>query len=103
MKADIKAEVEEIAADKIVSIVKIGNGVNNAIYLLEMINKKWALKSGNGAYTIFFRMSQMRGLDVSTWRTKWINSLNKNDAKLSYYYSELEEDWSKIRILKKYI
>lgn len=54
LKADIKAKVEEIAADKIVSIVKIGNGVNNAIYLLEMRNKKWALKIREpGLYDFF--------------------------------------------------
>lgn len=44
-----------------------------------------------------------RGLDVSTWRTKWINSLDKNDEKLSLYHSELEEDWNKIRVLMEYI
>lgn len=48
-------------------------------------------------------MTLARGLDVSTWRTKWINSLAKNDEKLPFHRMELEEDWYKIRILKEYI
>jgi hypothetical protein len=45
----------------------------------------------------------VRGLDVACWRTKWINSLDKADEKLSFYHSELEEDWNKIRILKEFV
>lgn len=52
---------------------------------------------------IILLMTLARGLDVSTWRTKWINSLAKNETKLQFYRSELEEDWHKIRILKEYI
>jgi aminoglycoside phosphotransferase (APT) family kinase protein len=56
-----------------------------------------------GKKIIILIMTLARGLDVSTWRTKWINSLAKNDEKLPFYHSELEEDWYKIRILKEYI
>jgi|ERR1035437_6010436 thiamine kinase-like enzyme len=48
-------------------------------------------------------MTLARGLDVSTWRTKWINSLDKNDEKLEFYHSELDEDWTKIKILEAYL
>lgn len=44
-----------------------------------------------------------RGLDVSTWRSKYINSLDKNSEKISWFFKELEEDWEKINILKEYI
>jgi hypothetical protein len=48
-------------------------------------------------------MTLVRGLDVACWRTKWINSIDKADEKISFYHSELEEDWNKIRILKEFV
>lgn len=124
LKADIKAKVEEIAAD-VTSIIKDDTGQWRLIdwelsrytqVETETAALIWAhsknefdidklLNSSlcSNKKSVISLMNLARGLDVSTWRTKWINSLAKNDAKLSYYYSELEEDWLKIRILKKHI
>ena len=67
--------------------------------IAELLNSELC---GNGKTTIAL-MTLARGLDVSTWRTKWINSLCEKEEKMDLYHSELEEDWSKIRILKTYL
>lgn len=72
---------------------------NNEKDISELLNSDLC---GKGKKAIAL-MTLARGLDVSTWRTKWINSLNKNDEKIEFYHSELEEDWAKIRILKSYL
>lgn len=65
--------------------------------IAELLNSEFC---GSGRNAIGL-MTLARGLDVSTWRTKWINSLNKNEENIETYHSELEEDWMKIGILKK--
>jgi predicted Ser/Thr protein kinase len=53
-KEATKAKIEQFVSGKIISILKIGSGVNNAVYLLETKTKKYALKiKERGLYDFF--------------------------------------------------